>query len=43
MLVKDMNRWVLPLGWVWNKAGSLCWLQILSAHSLRGSLGVASK
>lgn len=38
-----MNRWVLPLGWVWNKAGSLCWLQVLSAHSLRGSLGVASK
>lgn len=38
-----MHRWVLSLGWIWNNAGSLCWLQVLSAHSLRGSLGVASK
>lgn len=38
-----MHKWVLSLGWIWNNAGSLCWLQVLSAHSLRGSLGVASK
>lgn len=36
MLGKDTHRWVLPLGWIWNKAGSLF-------RILRGSLGLASK
>lgn len=40
MLGKATHRWVLPLGWIWNKTGSL--LRAL-CKILRGALGLASK
>lgn len=40
MLGTDKHRWVLRLGWIWNKAGSL--LRALCKIQ-RGSLGRASK
>lgn len=40
ILGKDTHRWVLPLGWIWNKTGSL--LRAL-CKILRGSPGLPSK